>query len=193
MEDLLIYMDPSGSKATGCLNVVKGRLIDAHNACPVPSWPPSALEASPRAQVLVNKNFGRILRLVRGICYFDTLLPETVDDLVFSSLLPLTALKHVLAAMTDANVFCDRSERLLNAIPSQVAQTDRKLINEFYAEYITALETVARRVEAQAVKHNERTVAAAQRLCGLLMRLLPRQERLSEQYQRLRCLYHLDV
>eukprot|EP00890_Picochlorum_soloecismus_P006035 jgi/Picsp_1/6432/NSC_03780-R1_gc-rich sequence dna-binding factor 1-like len=193
MEDLLIYMDPTGSKASGCLNVVTDRLVDAENACPGPSWPPSAIEASPRAQVMANKNFGRTLRLVRGICYFINILPDCVDDLVFSSLLPCLALKHVLAAMTDANIFCDRSERLLKAIPAPVAQLDRKPINEFYDEYITALETVAGRVEAQAGTHNKKTIAAAQQLCGLLMKLFPRKQHLLEQYQRLRCSYHLDV
>ena len=193
MEDLLIYMDPTGSKATGCLNAVKVRLIDAENDCIAPSWPPSAIEASPRAQVLANKNFGRALRLVRGFCYFINILPETVDDLVFSYLLPYLALKHVVAAMTDANIFCDRSERMLNAIPAPVAQMDRKSITKFYDEYITALETVAGRVEAQADKQNKKAIAAARQLCDLLMRLFPRKQRLLEQYQRLRLSYRLDV
>lgn len=124
IEDIFIYIDTSSEPIRNLVSLIERRLHEAVDGCLMPSWAPVAVSACRRAQVVLNKNYGRILRLVEGVNSFHkSITPEVYRALIVEKLVHQKVLPYIRSSITEPATVAERILRLLNALQAGDSKT----------------------------------------------------------------------
>lgn len=171
LEDLLIYVPPDDEGLQRVISAIKAKLEEAVAAARVPSWPPAALAASPRAEADLARQFGRAVRLLRNVCAFSEALPLAfVQRLALEQLVGRGLMPHVRAAAADPGVVASRALRVVNALPAAWLASGVPRGMEGLVELLGAITRMLERESGDEVKRAARAPAARD-LAGVLAKL----------------------